>query len=301
MAKHWPYITYQMTTMGFLTYSHHSSTCISGTLKTSLSMAFKLIQYLRLNFESVSGNGSLGLFESIWRFWEPKCWNAQFLPLTWPWHDTWPFSRPIFMSALEPSRRDLSNAASPVLLAKLYQFRSEPGRGVMRPPPQVRSQFGWNPGQERVLVKNGVVVYVGRTRTHLPGLNSVGLHSFLPFPTSQHCFSEVVPQSPSLSQVAGKIRKWQSTGLSRHIGYYIIWNATRRGVSISGGGVRKRYLPNSLHHGCICSQLLMQKKQQFEIWQCSETDWHACIVSRLKPPPLPQMVGVPLPKYWTYR
>ena len=61
---------------------------------------------------------SLGLFESSWRFWEPKCWNAQFWPLTWPWPDTWPFKKN-FKSALEPSRRDLSNAASPVSLRSL--------------------------------------------------------------------------------------------------------------------------------------------------------------------------------------
>ena len=61
---------------------------------------------------------SLGLFESSWRFWEPKCENAQFWPLTWPWPDTWPFKKN-FKSGLEPSRRDLSNAASPVSLRSL--------------------------------------------------------------------------------------------------------------------------------------------------------------------------------------
>ena len=75
---------------------------------------------------------SLGLFDSSWRFWEPKCWNAQFLPLTWPWPDTWPFKK-IFKSALEPSRRDLSNAASPVSLRSLVWELA--WGGVIRPPP----------------------------------------------------------------------------------------------------------------------------------------------------------------------
>ena len=75
---------------------------------------------------------SLGLFESSWRFWEPKCWNAQFLPLTWPWPDTWPFKKN-FKSALEPSRRDLSNAASPVSLRSLVWELA--WGGVIRPPP----------------------------------------------------------------------------------------------------------------------------------------------------------------------
>ena len=75
---------------------------------------------------------SLGLFESSWRFWEPKCWSAQFWPLTWPWPDTWPFKN-FFKSTLEPSRRDLSNAASPVSLRSLV-WELVWG-GVIRPPP----------------------------------------------------------------------------------------------------------------------------------------------------------------------
>ena len=75
---------------------------------------------------------SLGLFESSWQFWEPKCWNAQFLPLTWPWPDTWPFKKN-FKSALEPSRRELSNAASPVSLRSLVWELA--WGGVIRPPP----------------------------------------------------------------------------------------------------------------------------------------------------------------------
>ena len=90
---------------------------------------------------------SLGLFESSWRFWEPKCWNAQFLPLTWPWPDTWPFKK-IFKSALEPSRRDLSNAASPVSLRSLVWELA--WGGVIRPPPPRSMAFGWDPGQARV-------------------------------------------------------------------------------------------------------------------------------------------------------
>ena len=89
---------------------------------------------------------SLGLFEWSWRFWEPKCWNAQFLPLTWPWPDTWPFKKN-FKSALEPSRRDLSNAASPVSLRSLVWELA--WGGVIRPPPRSMA-FGWDPGQARV-------------------------------------------------------------------------------------------------------------------------------------------------------
>ena len=81
---------------------------------------------------------SLGLFESSWRFWEPKCWNAQFLPLTWPWPDTWPFKKS-FKSALEPSRRDLSNAASPVSLRSLVWELAWGGRYTPPPPGQWRS------------------------------------------------------------------------------------------------------------------------------------------------------------------
>ena len=91
---------------------------------------------------------SLGLFESSWRFWEPKCWNVQFLPLTWPWPDTWPFKKN-FKSALEPSRRDLSNAASPVSLRSLVWELA--WGGFIRPPP---------PGQWRSAetpVKRGII------------------------------------------------------------------------------------------------------------------------------------------------
>ena len=90
---------------------------------------------------------SLGLFESSWRFWEPKCWNAQFLPLTWPWPDTWPFKKN-FKSALEPSRRDLSNAASPVSLRSLVWELAWGGRYT--PPPPRSMAFGWDPGQSQV-------------------------------------------------------------------------------------------------------------------------------------------------------
>ena len=55
-----------------------------------LSMAFTLIRYLRLTFESVSAEF---LFEWSWRFWKPKCGNAQFWPLTWSLPDTWPFKK----------------------------------------------------------------------------------------------------------------------------------------------------------------------------------------------------------------
>ena len=75
---------------------------------------------------------SLGQFESSWRFWEPKCWNAEFWPLTWLWPDTWPFKKK-FKSALEPSRWDLSNAASPVSLRSLVWELA--WGGVIRPPP----------------------------------------------------------------------------------------------------------------------------------------------------------------------
>ena len=90
---------------------------------------------------------SLGLFESSWRFWEPKCWNAQYWPLTWPWPDTWPFKKN-FKSALEPSRRDLSNAASPVSLRSLV-WELAWGGGRYTPPPRSMA-FGWDPGQARV-------------------------------------------------------------------------------------------------------------------------------------------------------
>ena len=76
---------------------------------------------------------SLGLFESSWRFREPKRWNAQFWPFTWPWPDTWPFKK-IFRSALEPSRRALSNAASPVSLQSLVW---ELAWGALYAPPPV--------------------------------------------------------------------------------------------------------------------------------------------------------------------
>ena len=89
---------------------------------------------------------SLGLFESSWRFWEPKCGNAHFWPLTWPGPDTWPFKKN-FKSALEPSRRDLSNAASPVSLRSLVWELA--WVGVIRPPPRSMA-FGWDPSQARV-------------------------------------------------------------------------------------------------------------------------------------------------------
>ena len=74
--------------------------------------------------------------------------KAQFWPLTWPWPDTWPFKKN-FKSALEPSRRDLSNAASPVSLRSLVWELA--WGGVIRPPPPPRSMaFGWDPGQARV-------------------------------------------------------------------------------------------------------------------------------------------------------
>ena len=96
-----------------------------------LSMAFTLIQCIHLTFVF---RPSLGLFESSWRFWQPKCGNAQFWPLTWPWPDTRPFKKN-FKSALEPSRRDLSNAASPVSLRSLVWELAWPGGGALYAPP----------------------------------------------------------------------------------------------------------------------------------------------------------------------
>ena len=90
---------------------------------------------------------SLGLFESSWRFWEPKFQNAQFWPLTWPWPDTWPFKKQ-FKSVLETSRRDLSNAASPVSLRTLV-WELAWGALCASPPPRSMA-FGWDPGQVRV-------------------------------------------------------------------------------------------------------------------------------------------------------
>ena len=96
-----------------------------------LSMAFTLIQYLRLTFESVSAEfGPVWVKLAVLRTKMLK----QFLPLTWPWPDTWPCKKN-FKSALEPSRRDLSNPASPVSLRSLVWELAWGGRYTPPPPP----------------------------------------------------------------------------------------------------------------------------------------------------------------------
>ena len=94
-------------------------------------MAFTLIQYLHLTFESVSAE-----FGPVWvklAVLRTKMRKRSILTfdLTLTWHVT--FSE-FFKSALEPSRRDLSNAASPVSLRSLV-WELAWGGGVIRPPP----------------------------------------------------------------------------------------------------------------------------------------------------------------------
>ena len=101
-----------------------------------------------------------GPWEYIWKVLGETCYvwghyglqpeNTRFWPLTWPWPDTWPQFW-IFESGLEASRRDLSNAASPVSLRpSVFEiaggggsdptpppgcggYRNSPGGGGLRP------------------------------------------------------------------------------------------------------------------------------------------------------------------------
>ena len=86
-----------------------------------------------------------GPWEYIWKVLGETCYvwghyglqpeNTRFWPLTWPWPDTWP-QFGIFESDLEASRRDLSNAASPVSLRpSVFEIA---GGGRIRPPPPPR-------------------------------------------------------------------------------------------------------------------------------------------------------------------
>ena len=141
-----------------------------------LSTAFTLIQYLCLTFESVLAE--LGLFEWSWRFWERKCGNAQFWPLTWPWPDTWPFKE--INSALEPSRRDLSIAASLVSLRSLF-WELARGRYTPLPPGQWRSaETPVKRGLRNVscgVTCRGVTLYLG-----VPELSPPPNHGLSPLP-----------------------------------------------------------------------------------------------------------------------
>ena len=84
-----------------------------------------------------------GPWEYIWKVLGETCYvwghyglqpeNTRFWPLTWPWPDTWPQFW-IFESGLEASRRDLSNAASPVSLRPSV-FEIAGGVGSDPPPP----------------------------------------------------------------------------------------------------------------------------------------------------------------------
>ena len=86
-----------------------------------------------------------GPWEYIWKVLGETCYvwghyglqpeNTRFWHLTWPWPDTWPQFW-IFESGLEASRRDLSNAASPVSLRpSVFEIA---GGGRIRPPPPPR-------------------------------------------------------------------------------------------------------------------------------------------------------------------
>ena len=85
-----------------------------------------------------------GPWEYIWKVLGETCYvwghyglqpeNTRFWPLTWLWPDTWPQFW-IFESGLEASRRDLSNAASPVSLRpSVFEIA---GGGRIRPPPRL--------------------------------------------------------------------------------------------------------------------------------------------------------------------
>ena len=109
-----------------------------------LSMAFTLIQYLHLTFESVSAE-----FGPVWvklAVLRTKMRKRSILTfdLTLTWHVTF---KEKFKSALEPSPRDLSNAVSPI---SLWSLVWELAWGRYTPPPPRSMAFGWHPGQARV-------------------------------------------------------------------------------------------------------------------------------------------------------
>ena len=99
-------------------------------------MAFTLIQHLRLTFESVSAEfGPVWVKLAVLRTKMRKRSIFTF-DLTLIWHVTFNY---FFKSALEPSRRELSNAASPVSLRSLVWELAWGGRYTPPPPGQWRS------------------------------------------------------------------------------------------------------------------------------------------------------------------
>ena len=119
----------------------------------------------------------------------PGGWPTHFKlrSYAYAWPHTWPFKK-IFKSDLEPSRRDLSNAASPVSLRSSV---CELAWGGGASPSMA---FGWDPGQARVNPmgvtwkdwgQKSMVPPVGRSRPAASEVEALsaepGLNRFIPY------------------------------------------------------------------------------------------------------------------------
>ena len=119
-------------------------------------MAFTLIQYLRLTVECFGRVWTCLIRVGGSENQDAQMLNFDLLPGLDMTRDIVCFIFFLIKCALEPSRRDLSNATSPVSLRSLV-WALPWGRYTSPPPPRSMG-FGWDPGQTRGLNRSSNIL-----------------------------------------------------------------------------------------------------------------------------------------------